>query len=189
MFLYKSRFSTILFLSAKSYILRIYLWNIKSFKWKKNIYIFLIFNFLNAPMDDSSLLIDEMLFVIPLPRVRVRGRRSTISIFAPGTFNFILLAKLQIPLKNSDIHFIGTHIKNENYVQFSTVWCNLMGTAFEEMLSWTALTWYTVLKTAFKTKIGKSESLGIFTIKIWNFKSDWGICIFKELQHITTRNS
>ena len=33
----------------------------------------------------------------------------------------------------------------------STVWCNQTGTVFTEMSSWTALTWYTVMKTAFKT--------------------------------------
>ena len=41
-----------------------------------------------------------------------------------------------------------------------------------EMSSWTALTWYTVTKTALKTINMKSESLRIFIMKISNFKSD-----------------
>ena len=45
-----------------------------------------------------------------------------------------------------------------------------------------------VMKTAFKTKNMKSESFGIFTMKILNSKRDLRICIFKEIQHITTRN-
>ena len=47
-----------------------------------------------------------------------------------------------------------------------------MGTVFAEMSSWAALTWYTVMKTGFKTKNMKSESFGIFIIKIVDFKSD-----------------
>ena len=61
-----------------------------------------------------------------------------------------------------------------------TVWCNQMGTVFAEISSWTALKWYTVMKTEFKTKNMKTESFGIFITKILNFKSDWRICIFKE---------
>ena len=38
-----------------------------------------------------------------------------------------------------------------------------------EMSSWKAIKWYTVMKTAFKTKSMKSES---FIMKILNFKSD-----------------
>ena len=41
-----------------------------------------------------------------------------------------------------------------------------MGTLFAEMSSWMALTWYTVMKTAFKTNYMESESVGIFIIKI-----------------------
>ena len=40
-----------------------------------------------------------------------------------------------------------------------------MGTVFAEMSSWIALTWYTVMKTAFNTKNMKSESYGIFIVK------------------------
>ena len=67
-----------------------------------------------------------------------------------------------------------------------TVWCNQMGTICAEMLSWTALTWYTVLKTEFKTKNMKNESFGSFIMKI--FKSDGRKCMIKDLQHLTTRN-
>ena len=45
-----------------------------------------------------------------------------------------------------------------------------MGTVIEEISSWTALTWYTVMKTEFKTKNIKSESFGIFIKKILNLK-------------------
>ena len=31
-----------------------------------------------------------------------------------------------------------------------TVWCNQIGTVFEAMLSWTALTWHLRTKTTFK---------------------------------------
>ena len=44
-----------------------------------------------------------------------------------------------------------------------------MGTVFADMSSWTALTWYTVMTTASKTKNMKSESFGIFTIKFFEF--------------------
>ena len=64
-----------------------------------------------------------------------------------------------------------------------------MGTVFEEMSSWTALIWYTVMKTAFRSKNMKSESFGIFIRKIINLKSGLRICMFKEIQHITTKNS
>ena len=56
-----------------------------------------------------------------------------------------------------------------------------MGTVFAEMSSWTALTWYKVTKTALKTKNMKSESFGIFIMKILDFESDRKICIFKEI--------
>ena len=52
-----------------------------------------------------------------------------------------------------------------------------------DMSSWKAIKWYTVMKTAFRTKSMKSES---FIMKILNFKSDRRICVFKE---IATRNS
>ena len=45
--------------------------------------------------------------------------------------------------------------------------CNQMGTVFTEMTSRTALTWYTVMKTAFKNKNIKR----IFIMKILNFKN------------------
>ena len=35
--------------------------------------------------------------------------------------------------------------------------------------SWTALTWYTVMKTAIKAKNMKRKSFGIFIMKILNF--------------------
>ena len=41
-----------------------------------------------------------------------------------------------------------------------------MGTVFAEMSFWTGLAWHTVMKTVFKTKIMKSESFGIFFMKI-----------------------
>ena len=47
-----------------------------------------------------------------------------------------------------------------------------MGTVFAEMSSWTVLTWYTVRKTAFKTKNMKSEYFGISIMKFLNVKSD-----------------
>ena len=47
-----------------------------------------------------------------------------------------------------------------------------METVCAEMSSWKSLTWYTVMKTAFKTKNMKNESFGIFIIKFLNFKSD-----------------
>ena len=56
---------------------------------------------------------------------------------------------------------------------------------FAEMSSWIALTWYTVMKTAYKTKyIYENESAGIFIMKFLNFKSDLRICILKEIKHI-----
>ena len=45
-----------------------------------------------------------------------------------------------------------------------------MGTIFAEMTSWTALTSYIVIKTAFKTKIIKSESVGNFVMNILNLR-------------------
>ena len=59
----------------------------------------------------------------------------------------------------------------------STVWCNQMGTVFAEMSSWTALAWYTVMKTAFKTKSMISESFEIFFMKILNFSSYYRKCL------------
>ena len=47
-----------------------------------------------------------------------------------------------------------------------------MGTVFKEISSWTALTWYTVMKTEFKNKNMKSESFGILIKKILNSMSD-----------------
>ena len=64
-----------------------------------------------------------------------------------------------------------------------------MGAVLAEMSSWPNLTWYTVMQTAFKTKNMKSIPFELFTIKIFNFKSDERICIFKEIQHIITRIS
>ena len=64
-----------------------------------------------------------------------------------------------------------------------------MGTVFEEMSSWTAVIWYTVMKTGFRSKNMKSESFGIFIMTILNFKSGLIICIFNDIQHITTKNS
>ena len=63
-----------------------------------------------------------------------------------------------------------------------------MGTVFTEMSSWTALT-FTVMKTAFKTNNMIGESFGIFIMKILNSKSNVIICVFKDIQHITIRNS
>ena len=40
------------------------------------------------------------------------------------------------------------------------------GTVFAEMSSWAALTCYTVMETAFKTKTIKRKSVGIFIMKI-----------------------
>ena len=65
-----------------------------------------------------------------------------------------------------------------------TVWCNQIGTVFAELSSWTALEWYTVMKTAFKTKNTKRESKKIFfSIKVLNFKSECRIWLFEEMQH------
>ena len=64
-----------------------------------------------------------------------------------------------------------------------------MGKVFAEMSSWTALAWYTVMKTAFRTKSIKRDSFGNFIMKILNFKSDCRKCIYEEIQRITTRNS
>ena len=47
-----------------------------------------------------------------------------------------------------------------------------MGAVFAEMSSWAALTWYTEMETACKTKNMKSESVSIFIIKFLNFKSN-----------------
>ena len=44
-----------------------------------------------------------------------------------------------------------------------------METVFADMSSWEALTWYTVMKTAFKAKNMKSEYFGIFIMKIFDF--------------------
>ena len=45
-----------------------------------------------------------------------------------------------------------------------------MGTVFVEMSSWKALTGFTVMKTAFKTKNMNSEFFGIFIIKFVNLR-------------------
>ena len=45
-----------------------------------------------------------------------------------------------------------------------------MGTVFAEMSSWTALTCYKVMKSAFKTKNMQSESFVIFIMKILNLR-------------------
>ena len=73
--------------------------------------------------------------------------------------------------------------------RYGTVWCNQMGIVFAEMSSRAALTGYTVLKTAFKNINMKTISFGIFIIKILYFVSARRMCIFKEIQQITTRNS
>ena len=58
------------------------------------------------------------------------------------------------------------------------------------MSSWTALTWYTAIKTAFKAQDMESEYFGILIEKDFIFKRDYRKCsIYKEIQHITTRNS
>ena len=44
-------------------------------------------------------------------------------------------------------------------------------TVFAEMSSWTVLTLFTVMKTAFKTNNMKREFFGIFMMKISKFKS------------------
>ena len=64
-----------------------------------------------------------------------------------------------------------------------------MGIVFEEMSSWTALAWYTVMKTVFRTTSMKRDSFENFIMKILNFKSDCRKCILEEIQRITTRNS
>ena len=46
-----------------------------------------------------------------------------------------------------------------------------MGTVYAEMLSWKALTWYIVMKTAFMTKNMESESFGIFIIKFLHLRA------------------
>ena len=57
-------------------------------------------------------------------------------------------------------------------VVLNIVGCNQMETVFGELSSWTALTWLTVMKTAFKNKNMKSKYFGIFNMKILNFKCD-----------------
>ena len=54
----------------------------------------------------------------------------------------------------------------------ATVCCNQMGRGFAEMSSWTATSWYTVMKTALITKNMKSKSFVICIKKFLNFKSD-----------------
>ena len=58
-------------------------------------------------------------------------------------------------------------------------------TVFGEMSSWTASTWHIGMKTAIKTKNMESKPFGIFIMK---YKSERGKCIYKEIEHITTRN-
>ena len=60
-----------------------------------------------------------------------------------------------------------------------------MGTDFVEMSSCTALTWHTGTKTVFYQSM---KCIGIVT-NILNFKSDRRQCKFKEIKHITIRNS
>ena len=60
--------------------------------------------------------------------------------------------------------------KIKRYV-FYSVMQSEMGTVFVEISSWTALTWYTVMKTVFMTKNRKRGSLGIFIMNISYFKS------------------
>ena len=81
------------------------------------------------------------------------------------------------------IYFTG-YLPNRNRKYVTSVWCNQMETVLAEMSSWTTLTWYTVMKTAFKTQNMKSELFGIFNMKILNFNNDWRIYIFKEIQHM-----
>ena len=45
-------------------------------------------------------------------------------------------------------------------------------TIFAEMSSWTAVTWQTVMKTAFETKNMKRKYFGIFIMIILNLESD-----------------
>ena len=45
-----------------------------------------------------------------------------------------------------------------------------MGNVFADISSWTALTWFIGIKTAFKTTNIKSESFVIFIIKILNLR-------------------
>ena len=59
-----------------------------------------------------------------------------------------------------------------------------MGIVFAEMSAWTALTGYTVMKSAFKTKNMKCKCFRIFIMKITYLTSDRRKCIFKELQYI-----
>ena len=47
-----------------------------------------------------------------------------------------------------------------------------MRTVYAEMSSWTALTGFTVMKTAFKIKNVKSEIFFIFIMKFLNFKKE-----------------
>ena len=55
-----------------------------------------------------------------------------------------------------------------NYcASLTTVWCNQMGTVFAEMSSRTALTWYKVMKIAFKTKIMRSDFFLVYLL--WSF--------------------
>ena len=53
------------------------------------------------------------------------------------------------------------------FQEWITVWCNQMETVIVGMSSWTAPTWYTVRKTAFRTKNMKSESLSSLLWRYW----------------------
>ena len=60
-------------------------------------------------------------------------------------------------------------VKSISMVQslFSAVWCNQIGTIFEEMSSRTALTWYLGMKTGIVWNIWK---VNIFGLLIWIFE-------------------
>ena len=55
-----------------------------------------------------------------------------------------------------------------------------MGTVFAEMSSWTALTWYKVIKTEFKAKNMNSESFRILNIKFFRVIEEY---VYRNTAH------
>ena len=68
--------------------------------------------------------------------------------------SFFTINKIQ---KQLNFEFICTALSNHNRI------------VYQEMSSWTALTWYIGIKTAFKTKHVKSKCVWIFIMMIFNF--------------------
>ena len=69
-----------------------------------------------------------------------------------------------------------------------TVWCIYTGIVFAEISSLAAITWLFSDEDNNLDQKYKSKYFWIFTLKISNFKSEWRKCIYKIIQHFTTRN-